>query len=43
MLRLRPTRPAFAGGRWNDAQGRVWQEIALAALAGNDQFLDMAG
>jgi twitching motility protein PilI len=35
--------PAFAGPRWCDAEGRVWQEIALAALAGNDQFLGVAG
>lgn len=32
-------RPAFAGGRWADAQGRVWQEIDLAALARHEQFL----
>ncbi len=33
------TRPAFAGARWCDADGRVWQEIDLAALARNPQFL----
>jgi twitching motility protein PilI len=32
-------RPAFAGARWRDADGRVWQEIALSALAGHEQFL----
>jgi twitching motility protein PilI len=32
-------RPAFAGARWRDAAGRVWQEIDLAALAHNEQFL----
>jgi twitching motility protein PilI len=33
-------RPAFAaGGRWRDADGRVWQEIDLAALARHDAFL----
>lgn len=33
------TRPAFAGARWRDADGRIWQEIDLAALARNPQFL----
>ncbi len=33
------TRPAFAGARWRDADGRVWQEIDLAALARHEQFL----
>jgi len=36
-------RPAFAGARWHDAEGRVWQEIELAALAGHEQFLGVAG
>jgi twitching motility protein PilI len=35
-------RPPFARGRWRDAEGRVWQEIDLAALARNDQFLAIA-
>jgi twitching motility protein PilI len=35
-------RPAFAGGRWRDADGRVWQEIDLPALALNEQFLAIA-
>lgn len=35
-------RPAFAGGRWRDADGCLWQEIDLAALAGNEQFLGVA-
>jgi twitching motility protein PilI len=35
--------PSFAGPRWRDADGRVWQEIELAALAGNEQFLSVAG
>ena len=35
--------PSFAGARWRDADGRVWQEIELAALAGNEQFLGVAG
>jgi twitching motility protein PilI len=33
-------RPEFAaGGRWRDADGRVWQEIDLAALARHEMFL----
>jgi twitching motility protein PilI len=36
-------RPGFAGARWRDEQGRVWQEIELAALAANEQFLGVAG
>lgn len=32
-------RPLFAGPRWRDAHGQVWQEIDLAALARHDQFL----
>ena len=35
-------RPAFAGARWRDAEGRIWQEIDLAALARNPQFLAIA-
>jgi twitching motility protein PilI len=35
-------RPAFAGGRWRDADGRSWQEIELSALAGHEQFLAVA-
>ncbi|HRH85886.1 MAG TPA: chemotaxis protein CheW [Rubrivivax sp.] len=35
-------RPAFAGARWRDADGRVWQEIELSALAGHEQFLGVA-
>jgi twitching motility protein PilI len=35
--------PPFAGPRWRDADGRVWQEIELAALAGHEQFLGVAG
>ena len=33
---------AFAGARWRDADGRVWQEIELSALAGYEQFLGVA-
>ncbi len=35
-------RPAFAGGRWRDADGRVWQELDLASLARHEQFLAIA-
>lgn len=35
-------RPAFAGARYRDAQGQVWQEIDLATLAQQDQFLAIA-
>ena len=31
-------RPAFVGGRYRDAQGAVWQEILLAALALDPSF-----
>jgi twitching motility protein PilI len=34
--------PAFAGARWRDTDGRVWQEIELSALAGHEQFLSVA-
>jgi twitching motility protein PilI len=36
-------RPAFAATRWADAGGKVWQEIGLAELAGQQQFLGIAG
>ena len=35
-------RPAFAGPRWHDTDGRLWQEIDLAALAANEHFLAIA-
>jgi twitching motility protein PilI len=36
-------RPEFAaGGRWRDAEGRVWQEVDLAALARHELFLAIA-
>ena len=35
-------RPAFAAAQWRDADGRLWQEIDLAALARNEQFLGVA-
>jgi twitching motility protein PilI len=34
-------RPAFAAGRWKDAQGVAWQEIDLGALAVDGAFLDV--
>jgi twitching motility protein PilI len=36
-------RPGFAGTRWRESSGRVWQEIELAALAADGQFLAIAG
>jgi twitching motility protein PilI len=35
-------RPGFAGARWLDKSGRPWQEIKLAALAADMQFLAIA-
>jgi twitching motility protein PilI len=35
-------RPGFAGTRWLDKAGRPWQEIKLAALAADMQFLAIA-
>lgn len=35
-------RPAFAHARWRDTEGRVWQELDLAQLARNEQFLGIA-
>jgi twitching motility protein PilI len=35
-------RPAFAGDRWRDPEGRVWQEIRLSELARYPQFLAIA-
>jgi len=34
-------KPAFAAGRWLDAQGVSWQEIDLGALAVDGAFLDV--
>lgn len=36
-------RPAFAGARFRDADGRTWQEILPAALAEDPRFLAIAG
>lgn len=35
--------PAFVGGRYRDASARVWQELSLVELAGNDLFLKIVG
>ena len=34
-----PSAPSFAGQRWCDAEGRVWQEISLARLVRHPAFL----
>jgi twitching motility protein PilI len=36
------SRPAFAGCVFRDSDGRRWQEIDLAALSRNEQFLAIA-
>ncbi len=36
-------RPAFAPARWRDGSGRVWQEIDLAELSRQPQFLAITG
>lgn len=36
-------KPAFAGARYVDAAGRRWQALGLAALAGDEAFLKVAG
>jgi twitching motility protein PilI len=35
-------RPGFAGDQWADADGRLWQEVKLAELAGDEQFLGIS-
>jgi twitching motility protein PilI len=35
-------RPSFAGAMYRDTQGQVWQELDLAALAQQEQFLGIA-
>lgn len=37
------SRPGFAGARWNDGEGRLWQEILLSSLAEDEQFLGIVG
>jgi len=36
-------RPPFVGARYRDADGRLWQELSLSALARNDAFLKIVG
>jgi len=36
-------RPAFAGARFRDPSARVWQELHLAELAGDESFLRIVG
>ncbi len=36
-------RPAFAGARFRDSSERVWQELHLAELAGDESFLRIVG
>jgi twitching motility protein PilI len=36
-------RPAFVGLRYRDAGGRLWQELNLAELAGDEAFLRIVG
>jgi twitching motility protein PilI len=36
-------RPSFVGARYRDASGRLWQELNLAALAGDEAFLRIVG
>ena len=35
--------PAFVGGRFRDATGRLWQELRLSELARHDAFLRIVG
>jgi len=37
------SRPGFAGARYRDVSGRVWQELNLAQLAGDESFLRIVG
>jgi twitching motility protein PilI len=36
-------KPTFDGARYRDASGRPWQELNLAALAGDEAFLRIVG
>jgi twitching motility protein PilI len=36
-------RPAFAGTRLRDASGRLWQELLLSELVGDETFLGIVG
>lgn len=35
--------PEFAGGRWLDASGRLWQELRLSMLPREERFLRIIG
>jgi twitching motility protein PilI len=39
----RSERPGFVGLRYRDATGRLWQELNLAELAGDEAFLKIVG
>lgn len=47
QLRIEPDdgtpRPAFVGARYRDDTGRLWQELNLSALAGDEAFLKIVG
>lgn len=36
-------KPAFAGARYRDGDGRLWQELSLAELAADRNFLGIVG
>ena len=36
-------RPGFVGARYRDVAGRLWQELDLAELAGDEAFLKILG
>ena len=36
-------RPAFVGARYRDGAGRLWQELNLGELAGDEAFLRIVG
>jgi twitching motility protein PilI len=40
---VRGPRPPFVGARYKDDSGRAWQELNLAALAGDEAFLRIVG
>lgn len=40
---LSAARPGFAGANLRDASGRLWQELKLSALAGDEAFLKIVG
>lgn len=37
-----PASPAFAPVQWQDAEGRIWQELDLGTLARHEQYLAIA-